>query len=184
VKNKSNYLAGRIMKQAEREFRKGISDIAGVFTDPIIVHPGGWGENPPARVKEAITIQRLMEEMKSLKGDTPTGTDAEAMWYLSSAAMVAPPGSDWTEIYQYLFTKVAHFQKWDIPQDLAVEDIIDYHRGMMLHLKRWIYDRRVKERQERERVERRAEKKEEADSKAAMCPALFDLSEFTKAAVK
>jgi hypothetical protein len=38
---------------------KGISDIVGIFTDPIIVLPGGWGETLPDWLNGAITLERL-----------------------------------------------------------------------------------------------------------------------------
>ena len=47
---------------------KGISDIVGCLTDPIIVFPGGWGDNIPEWLKNAITLERMMDSMKSLKG--------------------------------------------------------------------------------------------------------------------
>ncbi|GAJ12460.1 unnamed protein product, partial [marine sediment metagenome] len=61
---------------------KGISDIVGVFCDPIIVFPGGWGEDLPEWLKSAITLERLIENIKALKGEEMTGTDAEACAYL------------------------------------------------------------------------------------------------------
>jgi len=56
---------------------KGISEIVGVFADPIIVFPWGWGEDLPERLKDAITLERLEMNMKALKGEGMTGTDAE-----------------------------------------------------------------------------------------------------------
>ena len=47
---------------------KGISEIVGVFTDPIIVFPGGWGEDLPEWLKTAITLERLEMNMWALKG--------------------------------------------------------------------------------------------------------------------
>ena len=65
---------------AERQLEKGISEIVGVFTDPIIVWPGGWGDTLPEWLKAAITLERLIENTKALKGEPPTGTDAEACY--------------------------------------------------------------------------------------------------------
>ena len=59
-------------------FEKGISDIVGVFTDPILVFPGGWGDTLPEWLKNAIVLERLAENMKASKGEQATGTDAEA----------------------------------------------------------------------------------------------------------
>ena len=61
---------------------KVISDIVGVFTDPIVVFPGGWGDSLPDWLKGAVTLERLEMNMKALKGEEMTGTDAEACAYL------------------------------------------------------------------------------------------------------
>ncbi len=53
---------------------KGISEIAGVFTDPIIVFPGGWGDTLPEWLKNAVTLERLEMNMRALKGEEMTGT--------------------------------------------------------------------------------------------------------------
>ena len=62
----------------EKQIEKGISEIVGVFTDPILVMPGGWGDTLPEWLKQAITLERLAMNMKALKGEEMTGTDAEA----------------------------------------------------------------------------------------------------------
>ena len=59
-------------------FEKGISDIVGVFTDPILVFPGGWGDTLPEWLKNTIVLERLAENMKASKEEQATGTDAEA----------------------------------------------------------------------------------------------------------
>jgi len=74
---------------------KGISDIVGALTDPIIVFPGGWGEDLPEWLKNAITLERLAMNMKALKGDKMTATDAEACAYLYTAALTQPMDHDW-----------------------------------------------------------------------------------------
>jgi hypothetical protein len=56
-----------------------VDDLIGTLTDPIIVYPGGWGDSFPEWLKNAITLERLTENMKATKGGQPTGTDAEAM---------------------------------------------------------------------------------------------------------
>jgi len=68
-----------------KSIEKGISDIVGVFTDPIIVFPGGWGDTLPEWLKNAITLERLEMNMRALKGEEMT--DAEACAYLFTAAL-------------------------------------------------------------------------------------------------
>jgi len=156
------------------ELEKGISEIAGVFTDPIIVMPGGWGDTLPDWLKQAITLERLTENVRSLRGEPMTGTDAETCAYLYTAGLTAPMDSDWSEIYLYISTRVCRRHKQvDMPADIAVESISDYRMGEMLRLKAWLYRQRVKIRQERDRAERREHKEQEQARQSAEQPALF-----------
>ena len=50
---------------------QGISDIVGCLIDPIIVFPGGWGDTLPDWLKTAITLERMIGDMKVLKGGRP-----------------------------------------------------------------------------------------------------------------
>ena len=60
-----------------------IDDIVGALFDPIIVMPGGWGDDLPEWIKTSITIDRLAENMLAIKeGREPIATDAEAVAYL------------------------------------------------------------------------------------------------------
>jgi hypothetical protein len=69
---------------------QGISDIAGCLTDPIIVFPGGWGDTIPEWLKGAITMERMIENLKSLKGEEATVADAEACAYLMTVSLTQP----------------------------------------------------------------------------------------------
>lgn len=102
----------------------GISNILGAFKDPIIVMPGGWGESLPDWIKTEITLERLIENMEELKGETPTGTDAEACAYLFTASLRAPIGESWTRIYLYVAGKcVKRHSHNDLPEDIKVESL-------------------------------------------------------------
>jgi hypothetical protein len=67
-----------------------VGDLVGTLTDPIIVYPGGWGDSLPEWLKNAITSERLTENMKATKSEQSTGTDAEACAYLNTASLTAP----------------------------------------------------------------------------------------------
>jgi len=153
---------------------QGISDVVGCLTDPIIVFPGDWGDTIPDWLKTAITLERMMGDMKALKGEGPTGTDAEACAYLYTAGLTAPMDHDWSQIYLYVATMT--YRQWNkgkMPADIAVESIGDYQMGELNRLKLWLYQRRVKARQEKDRAERR-EKREEAEAqREEEQPALF-----------
>ncbi|MBA7632619.1 hypothetical protein ES703_40168 [subsurface metagenome] len=165
-----------------KELEKGISDIVGVFTDPIIVHRSGWMDMVPDWVKQQITLERLIMNIKSLRGEEPTGTDAEALAYLIPASFEAPMGHDWTEIYLYLGTKVCEAGgKGPMPDDIRRDTLNDDQMRDLNRLKAWIYRKRRDVRLDRERAARRQEKeeerarREEKEEEAASLQQKFDL---------
>ncbi|MBA7701470.1 hypothetical protein ES703_110210 [subsurface metagenome] len=156
-----------------KEDAKWIGELVGVFSDPIIVMPGGWGESLPEWLKTSITLERLVMNMAVIKGELPTGTDAEACAYLNTASFEAPMGHDWTQIYLYIATKV--YEKWrtkesgvTMPDDIRVESLTDEQMRDLNRLKAWIYSKRVAARLDRERGVRREKKKEEVEKKEAV----------------
>ncbi len=163
----------------DKTIEKGISDIVGVFTDPILVFPGGWGDSLPEWIKSAITMERLIENMKALKGEEMTGTEAEACAYLYTVSLTQPMDHDWTQIYLYIAGKA--YEKWrtkesgvTMPADIRVEELRDDQMADLRRLKGWIYHRRTKIRQERDRGERRQKKEETEAAKKAAQPTLFE----------
>jgi len=152
-----------------------ISDLVGTFTDPIIVFPGGWGDTLPDWLKTAITLERMMGGMKALKDEEPTGTDAETCAYLYTAGLTAPMDHDWSQIYLYAATMTyRHWNKGEMPADIAVDSISDYQMGELNRLKSWLYHQRVKARQGKDRAERRQEKEEVKAQREEEQPALFE----------
>jgi len=163
----------------DKTVEKGISEIVGVFCDPIIVMPGGWGDTLPEWIKTAITLERLIENMQALKGEELTGTDAEACAYLYTASLTAPMSHDWAKIYLYIATKVMEKRTSGssgkiMPDDIRVEKLNDGQMRDLNRLKAWIYQKRCQVRLDRERAERRQGKEEEAAAREAAQPALFD----------
>jgi len=158
----------------EKQVEKGISDLVGVFTDPIIVFPGGWGDTLPEWLKNAITLERLEMNMRALKGEEMTGTDAEACAYLYTAALTQPMDHDWGQIYLYIATQTYRKRgKNEMPGDIAVDQLNDEHMRDLHRLKEWLYHQRARVRQERERAERWQRKEEETARGKAEQPALF-----------
>ena len=158
---------------------KGISDIVGVFTDPIIVFPGGWGDDLPEWLKSAITLERLAMNMRALKGVEMTGTDAEACAYLYAASLTQPMGHDWTQIYLYIAGKV--YNQWrskesgvEMPEDIHVESLNKDQELELNRLKAWLYRKRIQVRLDRDRDGRRQKREEEATERKRRQPALFD----------
>jgi len=155
---------------------RGISDIVGVFTDPILVYPGGWGDTLPDWLKGAITMERLIENMKALKGEQMTGTDAEACAYLMTVSLTQPMDSDWSEIYLYVAGKTySRHKQGGLPEHIRVEPLRDDQVRDLDRLKAWLYRQRTTIRLERDRTERRERKETEVAEKKELQPALFDL---------
>jgi len=151
-----------------------IDDLVGILTDPIIVCPGGWGDSLPEWLKNAITLERLTKNMKTTKGELPTGTDAEACAYLNTASLTAPMDNDWSQIYLYVAGKTyTRWHKSEMPDDIRVESLTDQQTTDLNRLKEWLYRRRTTARQELERSKRRQQKEEEMTKKIEQ-PALFD----------
>ena len=154
---------------------KGISNVVGCLTDPIIVFPGGWGDTLPDWLKTAITLERMMGDMKALKGEESTGTDAEVCAYLMTLSLTQPMDSDWTQIYLYIAGQ--SYKRWnksEMPADIAVDSISDYQMGELNRLKVWLYRKRTQVRLERDRAERRQKREEAEAQREAEQPALFE----------
>jgi len=85
--------------------------------------------------------------MKTTKGEEPTGTGAEACAYLNTVSLTAPMDHDWRQIYLFVAAKT---------------------------YSRWQNRRRTTARQESERNERRQKKEEEVAKRELEQPALFE----------
>ncbi len=154
---------------------QGISDIVGCLTDPIIVFPGGWGDTIPEWLKTAITMERMIENMKALKGEEPTGTDAEACAYLMTLSLTQPMDSDWTEIYLHIASQTyKRWEKGEMPTDIVVESISEYQMRELNRFKSWLYRKRIAARMERDRAEWRQKREEDEARRETEQPALFE----------
>ena len=146
----------------ERKTERWIDDIVGALFDPIIVMPGGWGDDLPEWLRTRVTLERLGENIVALReGRELTATDAEAACYLFTASLTAPMGSDWTQIYLYV---AGGEMKDKMPEDIKVESLTESQWRDLKQLKDWIYQQRIKHRKEKQRGERR-QAKEEAEAK-------------------
>lgn len=154
------------MTVLERKVEGWIDDIVGALFDPIIVMPGGWGDDLPEWLRTRVTLERLAENIVSTRENREiTATDAEAACYLFTASLTAPIGGDWTQIYLYVAGLEIHDQtKNEMPKDIKVEALTESQWCDLKELKNWIYGQRVKHRKEKAHGERR-EAKEEAKTK-------------------
>jgi len=154
---------------------QGISDIVGCLTDPIIVFPGGWGDTIPEWLKGAITLERMLGNMKSLKGEDAICTDAEACAYLMTVSLTQPMDGDWTQIYLYVASQTyKRWEKGEMPADIVVDSISDYEIRELNRLKAWLYAQRVKFRAEKDRAERRERREGAEAQRETEQPALFE----------
>lgn len=124
-------------------------------------------------------MERLIENMKALKGEQMTGTDAEACAYLYTASLTAPMDSDWSDIYLYVAGKVYEKHRTKdsgvtMPEDIKVDHLSDYQMQHLNRLKAWLYRQRIKAREEKERAKRREIREEQETKKKDEQPALFE----------
>ena len=157
----------------EKQLDKGISDIVGVFCDPIIVYPSGWEDTMPDWIKSRIPLDRLCMNMKALKGEEMTGTDSEALAYMYPASLAFPLSHDWAQVYLYLASKVCPLEGKEVPEDIKVDKLDRNQLDDLNRLKAWIYRKRIDARLNRDRAARRENKEEEAARREAAQPALF-----------
>jgi len=148
------------MTASNRKVEGWIDDIVGALLDPIIVMPGGWGDDLPEWLKTRVTLERLTENIVATReGREITATDAEAACYLFTASLTAPIGGDWTQIYLYVAGGEMKSQaKSELPEDIKVEALTESQWRDLKELKDWIYRQRVKHRKEKARGERRETK--------------------------
>ena len=113
--------------------------------------------------------------MRALKGEEMTGTDAEACGYLNTASLTQPMDHDWTQIYLYIAGKTyTRWKKNEMPEDIRVESLNDDQMRDLNRLKARLYQKRTTVKLDRERAERCQKKEEEATRRKAEQPALFD----------
>ena len=150
------------MPVSERKVDGWIDDIVGALFDPIIVMPGGWGDDLPEWLRTRVTLERLAENIVATRENREiTATDAEAACYLFTASLTAPIGGDWTQIYLYV---AGGEMKDKMPEDIKVEALTESQWHDLRELKNWIYWQRVKHRKEKAHGERR-KTEEEAEIK-------------------
>jgi len=119
--------------------------------------------------------------MKALKGEEMTGTDAEARAHLNTASLTQPMDHDWTQIYLHIAGKTyARWKKTEMPEDIRVESLNDDQMRDLNRLKAWLYHKRTTVMLERERAQRRQKKEKEAARRKVEQPALFEFLYITR----
>ena len=126
---------------------------------PLIGFPG-WAEDLLPQHKDDITLQRFIHHREIFEREE--ATDFEAMLYISTATLAAPPSHDWFEIYMWLFSR----WKPDVAQE---QDLIPSHPDLYPHqqealtrLKRWLYRQQMEHLKAKLRKEPQAPPKTES----------------------
>jgi len=109
------------------------------------------------------------------KGKEPTRTDAEACAYLYTVGLTAPMDHDCDQVYLHVAGKTYSRDKGNyVPGDIRVESLNDCQAAERNGLKAWLYQQRVKTRQEGDRADRRQEREEIEAKRETEQPALFE----------
>ena len=131
-----------------------------LITGPLIGFPG-WEDTLPQH-RDEITLQRCIHHQEIFEREE--ATDFEAMLYISTATLAAPPSHDWFEIYMWLFSR----WKPDVAQEQDLKpsrlDLYPHQQEDLIRLKRWLY------RQQMEHLKAKLRREEETrpeDSAAA-----------------
>lgn len=125
---------------SQKQLESMIAEIIGIFKDPIILYPGGWEDTLPPTLWEMIRLERFVQQMKAKGKKIEESTDAEALAYIYSASLVAPMGSEWTNIYLWLGKDL--LPKTD-PPEMAPKPLKPHEMKMLEDLKRWIYRKKT-----------------------------------------
>lgn len=129
------------MSRAEK---RAIRDILHAVAGPIVVANVGWGETLPDWIKDQIKLERLVQNMKRVKGEKiDEATDAEALAYFYTASLRSPISHDYAELYMHTFSK---YQK--LP-GIPSPELNDYQLGLLADLKRKIYKSSMKSAKQR-----------------------------------
>ncbi len=124
-------------KSAAREEEDFVLTLMYCLTAPLILYPG-W-EDTYANKRDEATIFRLA--LAAEIHETRMATEFEAMLYISSATLVAPPSHTWATIYFWLFRrwnreKADAISIEDRPLDRNAQEDLE-------RLRSWMYDHQM-----------------------------------------
>jgi len=117
--------------------------------DPLIVHPGGWDEDLPAWLREAVIGERVARA--AVAGDDDLATLAEVLCYLFTASLAAPLSHEWAEIYINLAAQYMAARGAILPEDMQPRPFTECEEALLRDLRRDIRHRQKGGRQKRRR---------------------------------
>lgn len=117
-------------------------DVTDALSAPIVSFPSPWNADIPKEVINNIPIARMCALMQGEQ----FATIPECVAYIMPACLEFPLNHMWAQIYLHVSTLyVRNFRKQEVPDDIRVEELTDnYHKRLLLDLRRWIYERRRK----------------------------------------
>ena len=145
------------MQKKESKINSWIDDLVWAISGPILVMPTMEDIPIPQDVLARIKIERLVEVMKNSK----QASDVEAMWYISTASLLAPLDSHWTNVYMYLTRKFLLTENKELPNFLKEDISLDKYmeERPLSRLKEWLYKKskealkqKLKEEVKRDRI--------------------------------
>lgn len=138
----------------EDQIKNRVEKVLQILNRPIVVHPQ-WPEIPEMLKKE-IQVQRAQ---MAITGSEGKASDAEVLAYLYSASLAAPLRSEYVKIYLNLFCKTMRRLGIEPPPDLCPGALNTYEKKLLDDLRKWIWDRSVKNTKKRRGSTKNARKK-------------------------
>ena len=120
-------------KKQKKEF---VERLMSLFR-PKLVMPGYTDIPIPAKVEQRILIERCI----AVKTGEKLATETEAMWYLSTASLVAPLDRDGYNIFMYLTRRFLKATGQELPDFLQENIVLDEYTAepAFFRLRQWIY---------------------------------------------
>lgn len=142
--------------RAKRESQQAF-DLEDVLLSPVIAWPSPWQADIPGDVLRNIAIARMAALVKGEE----IATIPEAIAYLMPRSLSAPMDREWTNIYLFVCREYLECYKGVNSEavDFAPLELTDYESGLLMRLRRKIYETRREVLKGRNRARRQAEKK-------------------------
>lgn len=109
---------------ADFEIDKAAGEVVEAMLTPVIVYPGGWGNDVPQDMVNRACGERLAAQIKGQWGELATIADTAI--YLMTASLAEPLTSRWTDIYGWVIAemlpKTREVTGLDIPDQLGPDE--------------------------------------------------------------
>ncbi len=116
-----------------------MTSLVWALSGPIMVMPSYTDMPIPQEVRNRITIERMI----AVAADKELASEAEAMWYISTASLTAPLGTHWSNIFMYLTRKHMQAISQELPGFLQDEITLDPYMeaAPLQRLREWLFKR-------------------------------------------